>query len=307
MDLSIIIVNWNTQELLAQCLHSIFEGLPAQALARVEVFVVDNASADGSKSMVHHSFPQVHLISNSENVGFASANNQAIRQSHSRYVLLLNPDTILLLTALNTLIEFMDAHPEAGAAGPCLLNPNGTLQMSCYPAPTLPRELWRLLHLDALYPYGSYRMSSWSTVAPREVDIVQGACLILRKTTLDQVGLLDEDYFIYTEEVDLCYRIRQAGWRISWVPSAQVIHYGGQSTQQVAAEMFLHLYRSKLLYFRKHHGVLAAYIFKLILFVTGLIRLLLSPFARLEAPSSRRQHEALVRNYRQLLNSLPQM
>jgi GT2 family glycosyltransferase len=307
MKLSIIIISWNTQKLLAQCLSSILNATQPATLAQLEVFVVDNASSDGSAEMVRARFPWVRLIQSPDNLGFAPANNVAIRQSRGRYVLLLNPDTEVLQGALETLLEFMETHPEVGAAGSRLLNVDGTLQPSCSPAPTLARELWRLLHLDAFYPYGSYRMQAWSITAPREVDNVQGACLIVRTRILEQIGPLDEDYFIYTEEVDLCYRIRRAGWRIFWVPSAQVIHYGGQSTQQVAAEMFLHLYRSKLLYFRKHHGAPAAYLYKLILFVTGLIRLLLSPLARLEAPASRRQHETLARNYRQLLITLPLM
>jgi GT2 family glycosyltransferase len=288
-------------------LRSIQTAAVPETVTNLEVLVVDNASSDDSATMVSQCFPWVHLIQSSENVGFARANNQAIRQSKGRYLLLLNPDTVVLKDALEVLLEFMETHPKVGAAGPRLLNPDGTLQVSCYPALTLTRELWRLLHLDILYPYGSFKMRAWSITAYRKVDIVQGACLIMRRDIVEQVGALDEDYFIYTEEVDLCYRIRQAGWSICWVPNAQVIHYGGQSTQQVAAEMFLQLYRSKLLYFRKHHGLLAVHLYKLILFVTGGIRLLFSPLARFEQPSSRQQHEALAKNYRQLLNALPMM
>ncbi len=307
MNLSIVIVSWNTQKLLAQCLHSIQRAAQPETLANSEVFVVDNVSNDGSAEMVRQQFPWVRLIQSTENLGFARANNLAIRQSTGRYVLLLNPDTEVLPGAFETLLEFMEAHLEVGAAGSRLLNPDGTLQPSCFPAPTLTRELWRLLHLDRIYVYGTYDMATWSTTMPKEVDNVQGASLIVRRSVLDQVGILDEDYFIYTEKVDLCYRIRQAGWPIFWVPSARVIHYGGQSTQQVAAEMFLQLYQSKLVYFRKHHGLLGAKLYKLILFTVGLARLLLSPLTRLERGSNRQQHEALAKNYRQLLHALPQM
>jgi GT2 family glycosyltransferase len=307
MNLSIVIVSWNTQRLLSLCLHSIQNATKSETLADVEVIVVDNVSSDGSAEMVRQHFPWVHLIQSPENLGFARANNLAIRQSTGRYVLLLNPDTEVLSGAIEALLEFMETHPEVGAAGSRLLNPDGTLQPSCFPAPTLTRELWRLLHLDRVYPYGTYRMFAWSTTVPKAVDIVQGASLIVRRSVLDHVGILDEDYFIYTEEVDLCYRIRRAGWSIFWVPSAQVIHYGGQSTQQVAAEMFLQLYQSKLVYFRKHHGRWGAMLYKLILFIVGVARLLLSPLARLEGDSSRQHHEALAKNYRQLLSALPQM
>jgi N-acetylglucosaminyl-diphospho-decaprenol L-rhamnosyltransferase len=304
MNLSIIIVNWNTRDLLAQCLASVYAHPPD---GEFEIFVVDNASTDGSAQMVRKRFPQVQLIENSKNVGFAQANNQAIRESTGHYVLLLNPDTEVLSGALETLGRFIDVHPQAGAAGARLLNPDGTLQPSCHPAPTLSRELWRLFHLDALWPYACYPMAGWDLNTPREVDMVPGACLILSRDALDQVGLLDEDYFIYSEEVDLCYRLRQAGWRLYWLPQAVVIHYGGQSTRQMAAAMFLHLYQGKVLYFRKHHGQPAAQLYKLILLIAALARLLLSPLAWLVRPPQRHQHLALASHYRRLVRALPGM
>jgi len=304
MNLSIIIVNWNTCDLLAQCLESVYANPPD---CEFEVLVVDNASTDGSVQMVRERFPWVRLIENQENVGFARANNRAIQESTGCYALLLNPDTEVQPGALETLVRFMNAHPQAGAAGAQLLNPNGTLQPSCHPAPTLFREFWRLFHLDVLYPYALYPMKRWSLESHREVDIVQGACMILRREALDQVGLLDEDYFIYSEEVDLCHRLRQRDWKVYWIPQAVVVHYGGQSTQQVATEMFLHLYQSKLLYFRKHNGWLAAQLYKLILLAATLARLLLSPLAWLEHPPQRQQHLASAGHYRRLVRALPEM
>lgn len=307
MELSVVIVSWNTKHMLYQCLRSIQDALPQDLARSIEVVVVDNASSDGSGEMVQQHYPWVQLLQNSENVGFARGNNLGIQRCTGRYVLLLNPDTEVKTGAFEALLEFMDTHPQVGAAGSRLLNANGTLQRSCYPEPTLAREFWRLFHLDLFYPYGSYWVQKWSADVAREVDSVQGACLMVREAALQQVGLLDESYFIYTEEIDLCYRIRQAGWHIYWVPRAQVIHYGGQSTRQVAPEMFLQLYRSKLLYFRKHRGPVAAAIYKLILFGAGMIRLVLYPLARLQAPAIRRQSEALAEKYRQLLHTLPQM
>ena len=307
MDLSIIIVNWNTQDLLAQCLESIQNDLHSSPRLKVETFVVDNASTDGSVQMVQDQFSWVRLIENEENVGFASANNQAIKQSNGRYVLLLNPDTEVKPGALKTLIGFMDAHPEAGAAGSRLLNPDGTLQTSCYPRPTLSREFWRLFHLDALHPYGVYRMADWDLDKPREVDVIQGAALTLRRQALDQVGLLDGEYFMYTEEVDLCYRLQKGGWLLYWVPQSQVVHYGGQSTQQIPAEMFLCLYQTKLVFMRKHYGWLAAQAYKLILLAATLTRLLLSPLAWFQRPLQRQRHLTLANHYRRLLIALPRM
>jgi len=302
--LSIIIVNWNTRNLLAQCLQSLYANPPD---GEFEVWVVDNASTDGSVQMVREQFPQVRLIENSENAGFAWANNQAIRRSSGRHLLLLNPDTEIWPGAPETLVRFMEEYPQAGAAGARLLNPDGTLQESCHPFPTLGREVWRLFHLDALWPRARYEMTRWDLETPRPVDAVQGACVMLRREALEQVGLLDEDYFMYTEEVDLCYRLRRGGWRIYWAPQATVVHYGGQSTQQMPAEMFLRLYESKLFYFRKHHGRQAARAYKLILLAAAVARLLLSPLAWLERPPQRQRHLALAGYYRRLVWALREM
>jgi hypothetical protein len=269
--------------------------------------VVDNNSTDGSAAAVRERFPHVQLIANRENVGFAQANNQAIHQSSGQYVLLLNPDTRVFPGALDTLAGYLSEHPDVGAAGARILNPNGTLQDSCYPAPTLARELWRLLHLDILAPFGIYRMADWDTNVPRRVDSLLGACLMLRREAIISVGLLDEDYFFTGEEIDLCRRLYRANWQIFWVPQAQVIHYGGQSSKLVAQSTFLRLYHGKTLYFRKQHGALAAILYKLVLFIATLARLLIAPIAWLERGARREQHLTLTRRYWQLLRALPGM
>ncbi|MCB9107514.1 MAG: glycosyltransferase family 2 protein [Anaerolineales bacterium] len=307
MDLSIVIVSWNTRDLLLQCLESVYQEIRTFPLLEMETWVVDNASTDDSVSEVREKYPEVKLILNQNNVGFAGGNNQAISQCSGRYVLLLNPDTVIKPNGLKSLIDFMDANPQAGAAGSMLLNPNGTLQTSCYPAPTLSREFWRLFHLDTIRPYGVYRMSDWDMNSATEVDVIQGASLVLRKEALEQVGLLDDTYFMYTEEVDLCYRLQKSSWLLYWVPESKVVHYGGQSTQQVATKMFLCLYESKLIFIRKHHGWLAAQAYKLTLVLATSIRLILSPLALLEKPSKRQHHLRLAGNYRRLLTTLPRM
>lgn len=305
MKLSIIVVSWNTCDLLRNCLQSVERALISFPDGSVETLVVDNCSQDQSVSMARQEFPQVRVIENVENVGFARANNQAFRVASGDYVLLLNPDTVVDQDALRILVDFADAHPMVGIVGTRLLNPDGTLQPSCYPFPTLSRESWRLFHLDRLVAYGTYAMHYWPLDQSRPVDVVQGAALLLRRTAVDGAHLLDEDYFIYTEEVDLCRRVRQAGWQIHWLPQSKVIHYGGQSTRQVAREMFLRLYESKVLYFRKHYGRGATQIYKLILSAASLPRLLLSPLALLEPPARRRQHLSLAGSYLHLLRSLP--
>ncbi len=302
--ISIIIVSWNTAWFLENCLASILANPPTSSF---EIWVVDNASTDESFRMVREKFPLVNLIENRENVGFARANNQAIQRCAGNYILLLNPDTLVKSGALQALVNFLDQHPEAGAVGARILNPDGSLQTASHPRPTLSRELWRLFHLDALFPYAEYPPTKWKTNRPQEVDVLIGACLLLRKEVLDQVGFLDEDHFMYSEEVDLCYRIQRAGWCLFWVPQSEVVHFGGQSTKQVPTEMFLSLYQGKIKYFRKHNGWSAAQIYKLILMIAALSRLILAPFVFFEHSSGRHKHLTLVDHYRRLVLALPKM
>jgi N-acetylglucosaminyl-diphospho-decaprenol L-rhamnosyltransferase len=301
VNLSIIIVSWNTRALLAQCLTSIYASHPATDF---EVIVVDNGSTDGSAGMVRQQFPPVHLIANDTNVGFARANNQALKVISGEFVLLLNPDTYLAPGALDHLLCFMEECPVAGAAGARLLNPDGSLQHSCFRAPTLFGELGHLFHLDL---FSRYPMEHWSRTEPQQVEVILGACMIVRRQALNQIGMLDERYFMYSEEVDLCRRLRHARWAIYWQPRAEVVHYGGQSTQQVATEMFLQLYHAKLLYFRKHSGRLGAWCYKLILLAASLARLVMSPLASLESPPQRQRHLMLAAQYWKLILALPGM
>ncbi len=304
MDLSIVIVNWNTRAMLRQCLESIYANPPCGVF---EVWVVDNASTDDSQAMVKEHFSQARLVENAQNVGFARANNLAIRQVHGRYVLLLNSDTIVKPGALESLVRFMDARDEAGACGSRLLNPDGTLQYSCYLKPTLWREFLRLFHLGSLRGDGSYPMANWPLDQAQEVDILQGAVMMLRRETLEQVGLLDEDFFMYSEDFDLCSRIQKENWKLYWVPWSEVIHFGGQSTKLVATDMFLHLYQSKLMFMRKHYGRSVANAYKFVLLVSALSRILLAPISLIEHPQARQRHQALSAYYRRLITSLPGM
>lgn len=301
MNLSIIIVSWNTKELLAQCLASLARHPLSTAH---ETIVVDNGSHDGSPQLVAAQYPHVQLIENPDNRGFSRANNQAIRRAQGKYILLLNPDTEVHAHALDRLVQFLEENPEAGAVGARILNPDGTLQHSCSPAPTLRNEWLHLFHLDRERRQG---MANWSTDTPRQVETLLGACLMFRRQIIEQIGMLDEGYFMYSEEVDFCYRLRQAGWRLYWLPQATVIHYGGQSTQQIATEMFMQLYQNKLRYFRKHRGRLGGWTYKLILLSASIMRLALSPLSWLEKPPKRQQHRALATRYWRLLTALPNL
>ena len=234
LDLSISVVSWNTRELLRSCLKSIYENTHS---IRYETFVVDNASGDGSSEMVKKEFPQVKLIRNEENLGFARANNQVIEKSRGRHLLLLNSDTLVLPKALENMVWFMNQHDQVGAAGCRLLMPNGNIQPSCSHFPTLSRLFLEEILLTRLLPrnritikyLGKYFENLWHYDLVKEVDCATGACLMVRMQTISDVGLLDENFFMYYEETDWCYRMRKQGWRICFVPDAQVIHYFCQS------------------------------------------------------------------------------
>ncbi len=302
--LSIIIVNWNTCRLLDQCLESVFENLDG---IDAEIWVVDNASNDDSVPMVQNKYPEVKLIINQENCGFAGANNLAIQQSSGDFVLLLNPDTQLKPGALSKLLNFIQAKPNAGAVGARLLNADGTLQRSCYPRPTLFREFWRMFNLDSIWSLAKYPIQNWSLSEPRKVDVLMGACMLVGKKVLDKVGLLDEKFFMYSEEVDLCYRIQLSGHCLYWLPEAEVVHYGGQSTSQVAEEMFLQLYEGKILYFRKHYSRSAVGLYKAILYAASLARLVMTPLVLLQERAKRQKNLILLNHYRHLISTLDTM
>lgn len=303
MTVSVIVVSWNTRDLLRNCLLTLDREARVSEDCDIEVFVVDNGSTDGTVEMLRKSFPSVVLIANTENVGFAAANNQALARCKGEYVLLLNPDTELKAGALNRMVQFLISRLYVGAVGPLLLGPDGSLQESCYPRPTLFRELWRLLYLDHLYPLAVYPMSRWALDRPRQVETLQGACILVKNAVLDEIGHLDQNFFIYTEEIDLCRRITTAGWRIYWLPVAAVVHYGGQSTRQIASQMFIELYRSKLQYFRKHNGWLGGFLYKLILLICIIPRLVLPPVGW-AVSYHREKMLSIMRLYRSLLLEL---
>jgi len=269
-DLSICVVSWNTKDLLAQCLASVYANTQDITF---EVFVVDNASGDGSAQMVRERFPQVRLIENSENVGFAKANNQAIRESAGRCVLLLNSDTVVQPDALTQMIIFMDAHPDAGIVGGKLLDPDRSFQASYGDFPTFVSELLNITGL-AKWLYGRYYPSHppEESCEARAVDWVGGACLMARRTAIEQVGLPDEGYFMYSEEVDWCYRFHQAGWKIYFLPDAQIVHLGGQSSRLADEKKLLWLWRSRVRFLSKHRNVVWAWTLQGCLRIIGAVK-----------------------------------
>lgn len=262
-DLSIVVVSWNSRPYLRGCLLSIPAG--AGGLSH-EVFVVDNGSRDGSAELVRAEFPGVCLIANRENRGFAAANNQGLRLASGRYALLLNPDTVVQEGALARLAAFMDSSPDAGACGPLLLNEDGSVQHAARRFPTYGSALGGRTVLGRLglfrSAYERVKMRGERFESPLEVDQPSGACLFLRGEALERVGLLDEGYFIFFEEVDLCRRIRDAGYRIWLRPEARVVHLGGRSRRQNRAGVMLPAAQSLLRYFRKHGGAARSALFE---------------------------------------------
>lgn len=263
-DVSICIVSYNTRDLLKQCLDSIYSETKEISF---EIFAVDNASSDGTVEMLKDHFPNVQLIANKKNLGFATANNQAIKYSKGRYVLLLNPDTLILDSALVKLVEFMDSHQEAGVVGPQILNPDRTFQFSYDDGISLGlffrglviSNFSRLLGLLApVKKHRSYSKNSKGVENPpkiKEVVRVRGCCLLVRKEVVSKVGLMDEQFFMYCEEVDWEYRMKKAGWKIYFYPFAQIIHYWGASSKQNAEKCRQIQHRSNYKYIRKHCGI----------------------------------------------------
>jgi GT2 family glycosyltransferase len=246
MDLSIIIVNKNASQLLRQCLESIY--LSGSGLT-FEIIVVDNGSTDDSISSCAAHFPEVRIISNDRNLGFAKANNQGLAVAKGRYFLLLNSDTIVLPAALDELVRVADDHAEIGAIGPTLLNLDGTLQKSWSKFPTLWSEILGTLIRR--------RQSIVDEPFAFDVDWIGGACILVRSETVADVGTLDEDYFFYSEEVDWCFRMKKKGWKVWYLSSAKIYHIGGGSSKQSLWQMGL-LYQNKLRYFNKNHGLTQA-------------------------------------------------
>lgn len=253
MKLAVVIVNYNVRYYLAQCLDSVLKAIGG---LEVEVYVVDNHSKDDSVKYIKANYPQVNFISSLHNVGFSRANNIAIRQSTAEYVLLLNPDTIVAEKTLGECVAFMDAHPDAGALGVQMLNSDGSrAPESRRGVPTPMTSLYKILGLCGRYPqhpkYARYYMSGISWDEPGQIDICSGACVMFRRSVLDKVGLLDEDYFMYGEDIDLCYRVLQNGWKNYYVPS-KIMHYKGESTQHSSFRYVHVFYQAMLIFYRKN-------------------------------------------------------
>lgn len=255
MDVSVIIVNWNTRDMLKDCLKSIY----AQTNGiRFEVIVVDNASGDSSCQMVRNYFPNVILIENLRNKGFAAANNQGMTIARGRNVLLLNSDTRVLDKAVVKTVTFADANPAAAVVGCRVLDRNRTVQQSCFMFPSIINLLLSCSYLYKLFPQSRFfareQMGWWDKNDVRQVDVVSGCFMLVTRRAIEHVGMMDERFFMYAEETDWCYRFRLAGWKVMFTPESEIIHLGAQSTRKSEVEMLIELRMSILKFFEKHRG-----------------------------------------------------
>lgn len=287
-DISISIINTNNKEQTLGCLRSVYT---QSGSVKLEVFVVDNDCTDGSKEAIQDQFPQVNLIINQEMLGFSTNNNLVLSRAAGRYLMLLNDDTIVQEHAIASMLAFMDSHFDAGAVGACLLNPDGTYQNSW---DFLPNPID-----DGFRPFSTW-LRRHQLNKPTRVGSVSGACLMVRREVVELVGLLDTDFDpLYSEEVDWCYRIRKAGWEVYHLPQAKVIHFGSQTMDRMPLYKLERLYEKKALYYKKHHGFITVWVFKISLLSSSIIKLFLwalfLPLSREKSTNKIRSHFHIIK------------
>jgi len=276
VDVSITVVAWNVKDLLYNCLRSVYDQTKG---VDFEVIYVDNASKDGSVEMVRKEFAEVRILENEKNEGFIKASNQGIEIAKGRYILLLNSDTVILDNAIEKMVKFADSHPEAAAVGCKVLWPDKTLLRTCFMYPSCLNMLLSTTYLYKLFPkskfFGRERMTWWDFNDVREVEAICGCCCLVRREAIEQVGLMDEAYFVYGDDPDWCYRFKSNGWRILFTPEAKIIHVGDQTTKKMPKEFKLQLFGSQLIFMKLHRSKLA---FQFARFLTALFCLLRVPY-----------------------------
>ncbi len=293
-DVSVIIVNWNTRQLLADCLDSLIKTADGLSL---EYIVVDNGSTDGSQAMLAERYPQVRLMANQENVGFGRANNQGMDVARGRYVLLFNSDALATSGFLQRLVALADANPKVGMVGAHLLNQDGSFQASHTRFPTLWREFLILSGLGRkLHGYYFPSHGPDEDKGQQKVDYVEGACMLVRLAAYRQAGGFDPAFFMYAEEVDWCYSFQKAGWEIWYDPDAKVIHLGGGSSGSRRTSREADLYQGRVRFFRKHYGDAAANLLKLQIYTFTLVKIITHRVLKL-VTGGRRGREVVSLSY----------
>jgi len=306
MDISIIILSWNDRQHLEECLSSLFNGAQSRSL---EVIVVDNASTDGSLEMVENRFPNVRLVKNQENLGFASGNNLGVMASTGHYICLLNSDIRVCTGCIDRLADYLDQHPDIGIVGPRILNADMTHQSSCRTYPNLWNNFCSATGLASSLGetkfFSGEHMFYFKGDRILDVDVLVGCFWMARREAVNQFGLLDEGFFMYAEDVDWCKRCRDAGWRVVFFPEAQAIHYrGGSSAKQDPVWVAVTQQRSILRYWQKHHGVVGRFSIACLIFIHKAIRLGAASVNRLIRPSRREESGVRIRVFSACLRSL---
>jgi GT2 family glycosyltransferase len=281
VDMSIVLVCWNNKAYLDPCLKSLCEG---GLKSSYDVIVVDNGSTDGSQQMLAEKYPDVKLIQNAGNVGLGKASNQGIEATNGRHVLLLNNDTLVNGPALDMLVEFLDTHSDAGAVAGKLLNPDGSFQSGYAPFSTLSEEFLIVTHIGEMLWSGYPSHGDSNEI--QSTGWLSSACLLVRRAALEQVGVLDESYFIYGDEADLQYRLNKAGWKVFFLPESTIIHFGGRSMDRWKRRKMV--YRGKMMFYKKNYGFLRTLLLQIMFFIMSLLKLLVWCMGYL-VPSRREQ------------------
>jgi GT2 family glycosyltransferase len=289
--LSVVIVSWNATKYLEECLTSLDE---ARYPWPIEVIVVDNASADDSSRMVQRLFPDVILIQNSDNLGFSKANNIGIRRSTGKYIALVNSDVHVLANCLEKLVDYLESEPGTGMTGPKIIGGDGRQQNSHRGFPRLWNMLCRAVAVDRVLPgvplFSGYLLKSSVIESPTPVDILSGCFLVVRRSALDDIGLLDEAFFIYGEDMDWCKRFWRANQRVMFFPAAESIHYGGASSANAPLRFFVEMQRADLQYWRKHHSRIAVALYVAFSVLHHLIRIVGHRAAAVVVPEQSSSH-----------------
>lgn len=296
IDVSFIIVSWNAKDYLLKCLESIHETVRTQSF---EIIVVDNDSSDGSPESVASQYPETILIETGANLGFARANNVGLQASKGRYLCLLNSDTELMPNTIQILSDYMDKTPSVGMAAPRILNSDGSLQPTCSRFPELLRCLCSAIGLSRIFPnsalFGQQLITSWDYNEERFVDVLLGCFWFVRREAFNEVGPLDETFFMYGEDIDWCKSFHKKNWKLALYPEAEAIHYGGASSQNAPLQFYLALQGAHLTYWRKHHGSVSTLLRVLILLMHQSVRILGRLLIYPLFPANRTENAAKIR------------
>lgn len=287
-EISIIVVSWNAKKHLDECLHSIIQHSKQHD---AEIIVVDNDSSDGSQEYVKRNFPNVNLICNVKNLGFAKANNIGISHSRGKYVFLINSDVVVYESTFNSLLDYIKKHLDVGVVGPKINGADGKIQRSYMGCPTLWDSLCCALFLDTLFPrmkiFNGFMMRHLDTNSVQQVDIINGCFWAVRREALSEVGLLDDSFFMYGEDMDWCKRFNSSGWKVIYFPLTEVLHYGGASSSNAPIRFYVEMQKANLKFWSKHYGKSSKILHMLIIFLHQLLRAIANSVLYLLFPAKR--------------------